>query len=65
MLINNCQILRQKIIEAERKVKNIVNLLLLEYKNTGNEEITKQLDRFLPEIEESENIFIKILIKFN
>jgi hypothetical protein len=59
-----CQTFKQK-IERIGESSKILENLLLEYKNTGNKEITKQLDRFLPEIEEFENIFIKNLIKFN
>ena len=41
----------KKIEEIKEKAKILENLLL-EYKNTGNEEIAEEIDRILQEIEE-------------
>jgi Leucine-rich repeat (LRR) protein len=51
MPINNCQTFKQKIEEIKEKAKILENLLI-EYKNTGNEEIAEEIDRILQEIEE-------------
>jgi Leucine-rich repeat (LRR) protein len=51
----NCQTFKQKIEELRedliKKARYLENLLL-EYKNTGSEEIAKEIDRILKEIEE-------------
>jgi Leucine-rich repeat (LRR) protein len=49
--MSHCQTFKQKIEEIKEKAKILENLLI-EYKNTGNEEIAEEIDRILQEIEE-------------
>jgi uncharacterized protein YfkK (UPF0435 family) len=51
-----CQIFKQKIEEIKEKAKILENLLI-EYKETGNEETAEELDRILQEIEEFKKEF--------
>jgi hypothetical protein len=53
---NYCQTLKQKIEEIKEKAKILENLLT-EYKETGNEEIIGEIDKILKEIEEFKKEF--------
>jgi hypothetical protein len=51
-----CQTFKQKIEEIKEKAKILENLLI-EYKETGNEEISQEIDKILQEIEKFKEDF--------